>query len=167
MQQIFQDFIGHMAFVELEDKTAETVLYNLGKFSKVIADYELLFFKESAKYKSNRFMSHLNNVVAGLYPEGEEDNAYIRGDAVRLMTVHQSKGLEFAAVFIPALTQGVFPGGSFLRGSNITGGLSHRIPPSCRKGCSPIRCGASIQRGIFPTRSCNTFRILLVRLQYK
>ena len=121
MQQIFQDFIGHMTFVELEDKAAETVLYNLGKFSKVIADYEMLFFKESAKYKSNRFISHLDNVAAGLYPEGEEDNAYIRGDAVRLMTIHQSKGLEFTAVFIPALTQGIFPGESFFRGDKIYG----------------------------------------------
>ena len=123
MQQIFQDFIGHMAFVGSDNKEAVTVLYNLGKFSKVIADYELLFFKESARYKSSRFISHLKNIADGLYPEGEEDNAYIRADAVRLMTIHQSKGLEFTAVFIPALTQGVFPGSSFDRKRNIYGAI--------------------------------------------
>lgn len=121
MQKIFQNFIGHMAFVELEDTKAVKVMYNLGKFSKVIADFELLFFKESPKYKSNRFINHLKNVADGLYPEGEDDNAYIRGDAVRLMTIHQSKGLEFAAVFIPALVQNVFPGEPFDRGNRIYG----------------------------------------------
>ncbi len=121
MQQIFQDFIGHMAFVGSDSDEATTIMYNLGKFSKVIADFELLFFKESAQFKSDMFMSHLRNVADGLYPEGEDDNAYIRGNAVRLMTIHQSKGLEFAAVFIPAMVQSIFPGESFDRKNNIYG----------------------------------------------
>ncbi len=121
MQQIYQDFISHMAFVDSDSGEAEIVLYNLGKFSKVIADYELLFFKDKAKYKSNRFIRHLQIVVAGLYPEGELDNAYIRGDAVRLMTIHQSKGLEFTAVFIPTLTVNNYPGIPFDSKNNIYG----------------------------------------------
>lgn len=32
-------------------------------------------------------------------------------DAVRLMTVHSAKGLEFAAILLPALEQGIFPDG--------------------------------------------------------
>lgn len=110
MQQIFQDFIGHLALIEKEGNAAQTVMYNLGKFSKVIADYELLFFKESPSFKISMFINHLYKVVPDLYPEGELDNTYIRGDAVRLMTIHQSKGLEFTAVFIPGLTQDMFPG---------------------------------------------------------
>ena len=115
MQQIYQDFICHMAFVESGDAAAEILLYNLGKFSNVIADFERMFFCDSADFKAKRFISHLNLVADGLYPEGEEDNAYIRTDAVRLMTIHQSKGLEFTAVFIPALAQSIFPGSTFLR----------------------------------------------------
>ena len=33
----------------------------------------------------------------------------IRGDAVRVMTVHRAKGLEWECVFVPALCAGVFP----------------------------------------------------------
>lgn len=33
----------------------------------------------------------------------------IRGDAVRVMTVHRAKGLEWECVFVPALCEGVFP----------------------------------------------------------
>ena len=110
MQEIFQDFIGHLAVIQIENDAAQTVMYNLGKFSKVIADFELLFFKEAPAFKASRFINHLYKVVPDLYPEGELDNSYIRGDAVRLMTVHQSKGLEFTAVFLPALTQDIFPG---------------------------------------------------------
>lgn len=36
-------------------------------------------------------------------------NSYAKPDAVSIMTVHQSKGLEFAAVFIPQLNRNFFP----------------------------------------------------------
>ena len=36
-------------------------------------------------------------------------NSYAKPDAVSIMTVHQSKGLEFAAVFIPQLNKNFFP----------------------------------------------------------
>ncbi|MCR4685810.1 MAG: ATP-dependent helicase, partial [Lachnospiraceae bacterium] len=115
MQEIFQDFIGHMAFVESDRPEAEEILYNLGKFSRVIADFETIFFKDQPVYKAYRFARHLAFVAGDLYPEGEEDNAYIREDAVRLMTIHQSKGLEFAAVFIPAMTAEIYSWGGFER----------------------------------------------------
>lgn len=113
MQQIFQDFISHFSFMSDTEKRSETIKYNLGKFSKVIADFELFYFKENPSYKLTQFIYHLQHVAENLYPEGEQDNAMIRGDAVRLMTVHQSKGMEFTAVFIPALCNGIFPGGQF------------------------------------------------------
>ena len=43
------------------------------------------------------------------YPEGFLTNSYTKPDAVNVMTVHQSKGLEFAAVFIPQLNKNFFP----------------------------------------------------------
>lgn len=113
MQQIFQEFLAHFDFLERDDNRARTTMYNFGKCSRVIADFELLYFNESAQYKAGQFCEHLMLMVTDLYPEGEQDNAMIRGDAVRLMTVHQSKGMEFTAVFIPALCEGIFPSGSF------------------------------------------------------
>ena len=115
MQQIFQDFIITLDIVGMEnpDQNVERVLYNLGKFSRVIADFELLFFKDFPSYKLMRFMRHMDEVADGLYPEGLEDNQFLQADGVRIMTIHQSKGLEFTAVFVPTLAQSVFPGVSF------------------------------------------------------
>ncbi len=110
MQQIYQDFIGHLSILAAEDDDAQRILFNLGKFSKVIADYELLYFKEKPVFKINHFYRHLTKVAQGLYPEGMEDNVYQRGDAVRIMTVHQSKGLEFTAVFVPVLVRDIYNG---------------------------------------------------------
>ncbi len=110
MQQVYQEFIGKLSVINDDSSAAQSLMYNLGKFSKVIADFELLFFRDPPSFKVSRFISHLYKIVPELYPEGEADNAYIRGDAVRLMTIHQSKGLEFTAVFIPALVQAMFPG---------------------------------------------------------
>ncbi len=109
LQTIFQDFISHMQFIDSKSEAAERIMYNLGKFSRVIADFELLYFQDSPQFKIRQFKEHLEKVADGLYAEGMEDNAYIKGDAVRLMTVHQSKGLEFTAVFLPAMCNGLFP----------------------------------------------------------
>ena len=121
MQQIYQDFIGTLAIMGDETEEMERVIYNLGKFSRLIADFELLYFKESPSYKIRRFRRHMEKVADGLYPEGMEDNSYLRGDAVRLMTIHQSKGLEFTAVFVPTLSHKVFPGEGFDKKGNIYG----------------------------------------------
>lgn len=91
-------------YIEPQLKYA-TVSFGIAKFS--------MYFKESEEFKLSQFKRHLQLVADGLYPEGMEDNSYIKVDAVRLMTIHQSKGLELTAVFIPTLCNSLFPGGGF------------------------------------------------------
>ncbi len=43
----------------------------------------------------------------------DQDEFEEEKDAVRLMTIHASKGLEFKVVFLPALEQGIFPADNF------------------------------------------------------
>jgi DNA helicase-2/ATP-dependent DNA helicase PcrA len=43
--------------------------------------------------------------------EAEEARASGEEDAIRLSTIHQAKGLEFEIVFVPWLTEGMFPSG--------------------------------------------------------
>lgn len=59
--------------------------------------------------------SQVDDMDAGLYGYLQEISLYANpdfhrdGSHVRLMTIHQSKGLEFPTVFIIGLTEGIFP----------------------------------------------------------
>ena len=122
LQQIYLDFLGRLPILDAEgDPLAEHILYNLGKFSRVIFDFESVSFTMTPLMKLRRFYQYLTDFAPGAYAEGEQDNAYIRSDAVRVMTVHQSKGLEFTAVFLPALRQKICPieGGRFSRDGEV------------------------------------------------
>lgn len=109
LQQIYHDFLGKLSLVEDGRLETEIILYNLGKFSQVIADYEVINYTLKPKSKLTNFCSFLKYTATEYYPEGYLSNSYIKPDAVSIMTVHQAKGLEFAAVFIPSLNKNFFP----------------------------------------------------------
>ena len=87
----------------------EIVYYNLGKFSQLITDYELIHFHSEATSLYSGFAGFLRHQAAEYYPEGWEDSGYARPDAVQIMTVHQAKGMEFPVVFVPNLVKNRFP----------------------------------------------------------
>ena len=109
LQQVYHDFLKGLSINENENPEAEIILYNLGKFSQVIGDYEVINFTLKPRSKLNGFCAFLKYTVSDYYPEGSLTNSYIKPEAVSIMTVHQSKGLEFAAVFIPNLNKNFFP----------------------------------------------------------
>ena len=124
IQGIYQEFIGYLNVINMEDeKAAEQVLYNLGMTSRVISDFEKMFFTDMATVKLTKFVDHINKVADGLYARGEDDNSYIRSDAVRIMTIHQSKGLEFTAVFIPAMVKEIYDRDDYDRKGKIYGAV--------------------------------------------
>ena len=107
----------------------ERLFYNLGKFSRVIQDYETVAFNEQPNRKLSGFHRFLTHMAPKIYSEGAADNVYLRGDAVNIMTVHQSKGLEFTAVFLPALRQDIVPGEKpSITGSRYVSGPFSVIP---------------------------------------
>jgi len=87
----------------------EIVFYNLGKFSQVISDYESIHFHSKPGEKYRSFASFLEYRAEDAYPEGWQDNHYANPDAVRIMTVHQAKGMQWPAVFIPQMVRNRFP----------------------------------------------------------
>lgn len=109
LQQVYHDFLKGLSINESENPEAEIILYNLGKFSQVIGDYEVINFTLKPRSKLNGFCAFLKYTASDYYPEGSLTNSYIKPEAVSIMTVHQSKGLEFAAVFIPSLNKNFFP----------------------------------------------------------
>jgi DNA helicase-2/ATP-dependent DNA helicase PcrA len=112
LQEIFHEFYDTLDLKEEEirrDTKLEIILYNLGKFSQVIDDFETIYFMSKPEYKLKQFCNFIYYSADSYYPEGHLQNVYLKPDAVRIMTIHQSKGLEFPAVFIPTLTKNKFP----------------------------------------------------------
>ena len=111
------------------DGRGEVLFYNLGKFSQLISDFESIHFHSKPLDKYDSFANFLQYRADSAYPEGWQDNQYANPDAVRIMTVHQAKGMEWPVVFIPALLKNRFP-------SKKQGGRSvwHLIPKASIKG---------------------------------
>ena len=88
---------------------SEVVYYNLGKFSQVISDFEQIYFKSEPGFKYGQFAGFLEHQAESIYPEGWVEARYVTPNAVQILTIHQAKGLQWPAVFVPGLTVGRFP----------------------------------------------------------
>lgn len=77
----------------------ETYNYNLARLSQAISDYESVWIRLRAK-EIKHFFAFLNAYGRSQYSESQHQDSTVI-DAVRVMTMHKSKGLEFPIVFIP------------------------------------------------------------------
>jgi DNA helicase-2/ATP-dependent DNA helicase PcrA len=111
IQRTFLTFLERIGLQEqsVPGGRGEIVYYNLGKFSQAISDFEQIHFHSAPKSKYDTFASFLEYQAESYYAEGWHDNQYAAPDAVRVMTVHQSKGLQWPVVFLPALIRNRFP----------------------------------------------------------
>jgi DNA helicase II / ATP-dependent DNA helicase PcrA len=89
--------------------TAEVIFYNLGMFSKIIYDFETIYYKSDPLYKIATFLNFLTYSATDNYSEGWLNNTYKTPNAVQIMSIYQSKGLEFPVVFIPGLNKNYLP----------------------------------------------------------
>ncbi len=88
----------------------EKILYNLGKFTELINDFEKIYLDMNPKFKLLAFQTFLRDDAPTIYPEGWLSPNFKTIRSLRIMTYHQSKGLEFPVVFLPFLTRnGIFP----------------------------------------------------------
>ncbi|BDU71417.1 ATP-dependent helicase [Mesoterricola silvestris] len=122
----------------------EIAFYNLGKFSQAISDFESINFHSSPGEKYTSFAGFLQYHAVNAYPEGWQDNAFVSPDAVRIMTVHQSKGLQWPVVFIPQLVRNRFP-------AKGGGGRTawHLIPASAFDNAVRYKGGDADERRLF------------------
>src|SRR6185437_2104544 len=72
-------------------------------FAEKIAE----FCEGSADRSLGAYMAYLELVL--LSGEDEEPAQSEEGERIQVMTIHQSKGLEFEAVFVPSLVEGRLP----------------------------------------------------------
>lgn len=88
---------------------AELVMYQLGKFSQVISDFEAIYFSSSPRSKYESFAGFLRFQAPDYYEEADEDSGYATPNAVTISTVHRAKGMQWPAVFVPCLRANRFP----------------------------------------------------------
>ncbi len=93
----------------VKKREAEERLENLNELQNAAT----LFVHENEDDSLNAFLTHAA-LEAGEHQAGND------ADAMHLMTVHASKGLEFHSVFISGLEEGLFPHQNSL---NVTGGI--------------------------------------------
>jgi DNA helicase-2/ATP-dependent DNA helicase PcrA len=127
IQRVYLDFLEAL---ELREETVpgcagrgELVFYQLGKFSQVISDFEQIYFNTAPEEKYSAFVKWLEYQAPDYYADSDADVGYATPDAVALSTVHQAKGMQWPAVFVPCMRRNRFP-------SKRQGGLSvfHVIP---------------------------------------
>ena len=127
IQRLYLDFLEALDMREHnlpgDAVRGELVFYQLGKFSQVISDYEQIHFTTEPKSKYESFAKWLEYQAPAYYADADADVGYATPDAVTIATVHQSKGLQWPAVFLPAMRRNRFP-------SRGMGGvtLKHVIP---------------------------------------
>jgi DNA helicase-2/ATP-dependent DNA helicase PcrA len=130
IQRAYLDFLTAIGLREETVPSAdggvrgELVFYNLGKFSQAISDFEQIHFQSDPARKYEGFVRWLTYHAPDYYAESDADVGYATPDAVTIATVHQAKGMQWPAVFIPALRKNRFP-------SKRQGGVNvfHVIPP--------------------------------------
>lgn len=111
IQRVFLTFLEQAGIREerVPDDRGEVVFYNLGKFSQLISDFESIHYHSKPVEKYASFADFLQFHAEDAYPEGWQDNQYANPDAVRIMTIHQAKGMQWPVVFVPALLKNRFP----------------------------------------------------------
>lgn len=105
LQDIYQRILAYIGASEFEFK--ETQMYNLGMLSQTISDFEAINKKikvSQIKY----FLGFVKGYAEWNYEEGGQDDP-TKINAVKIMTIHRVKGLQFPVVFLPNLVSGRFP----------------------------------------------------------
>lgn len=111
LQRLFLDFLEAIELREekVPGGRGEVVFYNLGQFSQLISDFETIHFHSKPIEKYEAFAGFLKHGAEGEYAEGLQENPYANPDAVRILTIHKAKGLQWPVVFIPGLLKNRFP----------------------------------------------------------
>ncbi len=150
IQRAYLDFLAEIGLREErvpsppDAHRGELVFYNLGRFSTAINDFERIQFKSEPEQKFTDFANWLIHQAPSYYEESAADAGYARPDAVVIATVHQAKGMQWPAVFVPALRRNRFPG-------KRQGGLGvfHVIPQTAVQDADRYRGSVEDERRLF------------------
>ena len=105
LEEIIYAVIDHTGYVDMlkaeQDETSEDRILNIKELASV--------FKSANYYYEGTFTSKLIQLLDQMSLYTDKDTEKDLDDALILSTIHQVKGLEFKAVFMVVLEEGVFP----------------------------------------------------------
>lgn len=99
--ELVHNFIGLLKLMDPSQNI--TVKYNIAYLTQIISEYETI--QDNKNFKT--LCSYLSMYAKRKYDEVKPIEHY--ADAVNVLTIHQSKGLEYDYVFLPMLVEKRFP----------------------------------------------------------
>ncbi|MEM0143076.1 MAG: ATP-dependent DNA helicase [Candidatus Parvarchaeum sp.] len=95
-----------------QDEIDAVIMANLGKLSSIIKDFEVSIGLGGKKklniHTIKGLFWYIHNYALTAYEEPQSDDQY-GIPAVKILTIHQAKGLEWPVVFIPSMVNRRFP----------------------------------------------------------
>jgi len=99
--ELIHRFIEELGLFKREGDSI--IKYNVAQFTRIIGEYEKIQDNKSFRSLAAFLAAYARNSYDEISPPD------MRADAVNLLTIHQSKGLEFDFVFVPMLVKQRFP----------------------------------------------------------
>ncbi|KUK68850.1 MAG: UvrD/REP helicase [Methanocalculus sp. 52_23] len=119
--QVFGELLILLGYhgLDSDDVNHAVIMANLGRFNTLLTDYETAIMLGGRRRNWETDLKglcwYLNTYASSKYEEQTGDD--IGGvDAVQLVTIHQSKGLEWPLVFVPCMVRQRFPSSMVGRG---------------------------------------------------
>jgi len=148
LSKVQRENLGRVRIDELIENILELTQYRaillaLPKGSQAVANIEKLIrlakdFPGNNPFSVYEFVQRINRLMEDEQQEKEAAIESEAGDTVKLMSIHQSKGLEFPYVFVPDIARKPVPDDNLLRFSSELG-LSCQIPSNNEDWLTPIR----------------------------
>jgi len=104
-----------LSLSELDPSQPENavIFSNIARFSQMLTDFEIpnRIYRTISNWREfyKELNDFINSYAEAAYEVQTLEDALSNINAVQVFTVHQSKGLEWQAVFVPCLIQGAFP----------------------------------------------------------
>ena len=109
LSEIIRGFCEKVAFLDDAADDIETRRMDLDGIAKILDDYDEIYGDWQLSARITGILKFLGTQAADEYKYHSFKPKDPGADAVQIMTVHKSKGLEFHSVFLPELTKREFP----------------------------------------------------------
>ena len=109
LSEILSGFCEKISFVDSNSEDIDNRLIALNGITKILNDYDEIYGDWQISARISGVLKFLGTQAADEYKYHNFNTPSDSIDAIKLMTVHKAKGLEFHTVFLPELMKREFP----------------------------------------------------------